>query len=538
MDYKYTSKFSVTANLQLNDFTKGSFVSRASMGLDDLRSLLPANEEIENNPDILYACFNAAVVNLINLNGDGITTEGAKKLVESSKLKPMNIEHSRGDVVGVITNYGFSSFGENKILNIENLNNDPFNIALAAVVWKLNNRSFAELIEASQDESGLSYSQISASWEVGFNSFKLAIGSKDLRKAKIINDQSLIDSYSKYLLSMGGSGFTPEGEEVYRVIGDDCRFLGCAFTTNPAAAVKGVMALDYKTVSSETEIKIEIENETEEDEEDMEEDDMENEEDMPETSDDMDEEEDMEEEEDSKNKIKSKKKKKKLLKNEDEDLEEMDKAKCKDKKMKSYSNFSGKKQTEISVNKKNRVIKYMKYTSVDELVDHLHEAAASDVREFIKSQMEKANEQFIAERDARETQERELKDALANLQNIVQESQQLQAEIDQLKASLKKQEDETKFSERMDSIKEQFEIDEVIAKTISKKIFGLSDEAFAEWLDDMKPLLPVKKQSQDLVQESVASVNPVLPNAQGGEKQSKKDLWKESLSKIKVTINK
>ena len=53
----------------------------------------------------------------------------------------------------------------------------------------------------------------------------------------------------------------PTGEEVYRVIGDDCRFLGCAFTTNPAAAVQGVLSVDYRDFE---EIEEELEEETEE----------------------------------------------------------------------------------------------------------------------------------------------------------------------------------------------------------------------------------------------------------------------------------
>jgi hypothetical protein len=94
------------------------------------------------------------------------------------------------------------------------------------------------------------------------------VGSKDLRKAKIIDDEETVETYSKYLSSMGGKGFLPTGEEVYRIIGDDCRFLGCAFTTNPAAAVQGVLSVDYRDFEETAEEEEEEENE--EPEEDME----------------------------------------------------------------------------------------------------------------------------------------------------------------------------------------------------------------------------------------------------------------------------
>lgn len=540
MDFKYISRFDVKANLRKNDFAKGSFTSKATMGLDDLKTLLPGEEEIKNNPDLLYTCFNAAVANLINLNGDGITTEGAKKLVASCKMKPMNVEHSRGDIIGVITNYGFSSFGENKILTPEELSNDPFNISMAAIVWKLSNREFSDFIESSQDENGFFYKEVSTSWEVGFNSYKLAIGSKDLRKAKLIEDESEIEMLSKHLISMGGTGFTKDGEEVYRVIGDDCRFLGCAFTTNPAAAVKGVLSVDYKSVGSEVVIKIEEEEEEDEEEEDEEEDDeMEDEEDTKKVEDDTE-----DEEEDDKSEDKAKCKKPAKAEKHAKDQEE-------DDDLKGAIGHTGpvgesgrqgtiisKNDKQISSNKKTRVIKYMKYKNIDELVDHLHEAAASDVREFIVSQVKDANDSFVAIQSEKEVKDKELADALANLKSFEDESKELKQQLNDLKASLKQQEDQTNFNERMESLKEEFEIDQAAAKAISKRILGLSEESFAEWLEDFKPLLKPKSSSSEDSLESKASVNPVIPNSQADSKEKKSTEWKNTLSKIEVKINK
>jgi hypothetical protein len=479
MEYKYISRFEVKADFRKKDLLNGAYVSEASMGLDDLKSLLPESEVIKNNPDLLYTCFNAAVVNSINLNGDGITTEGAKILVQSVKLKPMNIEHSREDIVGVITNYGFSTFGENKTLTEQELNNDPFNISLAAIVWKISNKTFARFIMESQDEDSESYKTVSTSWEVGFNTYKLAVGSKDLRKARIIEDEASVEEYSKYLVSMGGTGFIPTGEEVYRIIGDDCRFLGCAFTTNPAAAVKGVLSMDYQDFQ-----------EKEEDEEEESEEDPEHE---------------MEE-----------------LEEEEKDVEEVE------------ASISDIISDKISPNNKKRVIVHMKYNNLDELIDHLHEAAASDVRDFVVSQVEKSNDQFVALKNEKAEKEQALQDALANIENFQEESEKLRSEVSELKASLKAQEDQAKFSERIESLKEQFELDAAASKTIAKRIFGLSDEDFSEWLEDMKPLFK-SKSSVSVLEVEASAVNPAVPNSQD-EKGNKIESWKQALSSIKIKL--
>jgi hypothetical protein len=479
MEYKYISRFEVKADFRKKDLLNGAYVSEANMGLDDLKSLLPESEIIKNNPDLLYTCFNAAVVNSINLNGDGITTEGAKILVQSIKLKPMNIEHSREDIVGVITNYGFSTFGENKTLTEQELNNDPFNISLAAIVWKISNKTFARFIMESQDEDSESYKTVSTSWEVGFNTYKLAVGSKDLRKARIIEDEASVEEYSKYLVSMGGTGFIPTGEEVYRIIGDDCRFLGCAFTTNPAAAVKGVLSMDYQDFQEKEEDKEE------------------------------------EPEEDSEHEMEE-------LEEEEKDVEEVE------------SSISDIISDKISPNNKKRVIVHMKYNNLDELIDHLHEAAASDVRDFVVSQVEKSNDQFVALKNEKAEKEQALQDALANIENFQEESEKLRSEVSELKASLKAQEDQAKFSERIESLKEQFELDAAASKTIAKRIFGLSDEDFSEWLEDMKPLFK-SKSSVSVLEVEASAINPAVPNSQD-EKGNKIESWKQALSSIKIKL--
>ena len=184
MPYKYTTTFeSEIFAHQIDD----AFVSKAS--LNELSSLVPKNIDFEKNVDLLGVSFNAAVLNVFNRNGVGIDTSTALKYNDQFIHKPTNIEHNKDKIVGHIVTAGFSYYGSNKILSNEELENkkDPFNIALGAVVYRSANKQFAELLEKSTDPEDESYyKKISASWEVDFSNYVLAVGSDKLNEAEIV----------------------------------------------------------------------------------------------------------------------------------------------------------------------------------------------------------------------------------------------------------------------------------------------------------------------------------------------------------------
>lgn len=233
-NFKYKTTFTSKANFKsYTDYEDKGMVSLAS--LDDLKSLMPDEEVRLENPDLLYSSFNAAVVNLINANDDGIMTDTGLRIARLFKDKHMNIEHNRFSVVGHIINYGFSKFGDNSILDESNIKgNDPFNICLASVTYRAVDSYFCEYLEDEGEE------EISASWELGFDEFVIALGSKNLREAEIVSDEKQVKELSKCLRAYKGSGFTNDGVEVYRVVTGNPIPLGCAYTFSPAAAVKGI----------------------------------------------------------------------------------------------------------------------------------------------------------------------------------------------------------------------------------------------------------------------------------------------------------
>jgi len=250
MPYKYTAFFETEVLAHQIDET---FISEAS--LKELSPLIPESIDFKNNVDLMGVSFNAAVVNMFNKNGDGMDTDTALASINQFIHKPTNIEHDKEKIVGHIVSAGFSEYGSSKMIPSEELKGvtDPFNIALGAVVYKAASPSFAEVIEKSANPENESfYKKVSASWEVGFSDYVLAVGSKKLSEARIVDNPKEIEEMKGFLRSYGGSGVTNKGEPIYRLITGKVFPLGIAFTANPAADVKGI----YKNVQEENSVII------------------------------------------------------------------------------------------------------------------------------------------------------------------------------------------------------------------------------------------------------------------------------------------
>tara|TARA_A100001515_G_scaffold70451_1_gene56017 strand:- start:1078 stop:2565 length:1488 start_codon:yes stop_codon:yes gene_type:complete len=238
MDYKYKTTFECP--ISVCEISKASLISEAS--LSNLAPLVPKNIDYKSNVDLLGVAFNAAVVNKFNRNGDGMSTSTAIEYTPNFIHKPTNIEHNKQKIVGHIVDAGFSDIKTNKILNAEDIKNkkNSFNIALGAVIYKSVNKDFTNLVQRSLDPDDPAYQKVSASWEVGFSNFVLAVGSDNLEDAKIISDPEKIAEMKGFLRSYGGTGKTDKGENIYRLITGKIYPLGIAYTMNPAANVKGL----------------------------------------------------------------------------------------------------------------------------------------------------------------------------------------------------------------------------------------------------------------------------------------------------------
>ena len=124
--HKYTTIFS-SAIKPLVPEDKDKYLAMAS--LLEISDFIP---EIDTSKDVdlLPVAFNACVANRVNKNGDVIDTPTALAMYNNFINKPINIEHNREKVVGVILSAGFSEFGTDRSLSAEQIqeNNSPFNI--------------------------------------------------------------------------------------------------------------------------------------------------------------------------------------------------------------------------------------------------------------------------------------------------------------------------------------------------------------------------------------------------------------------------
>lgn len=256
MQYKYTTTF----NFEVKACEEIAGINLSHANIENLRSLIPTSVDLKKNIDLMGVAFNAAVVNEFNKNGDGIDTKTAIDSIQQFIHKPTNIEHNKKKIVGHIVNAGFSDYSDSTILiNVDENEKDPFHIALGAVVYKTVDKEFFDLLQKSTDPENKMHNTVSASWEIGFSEYQIAVGSKNLKEARIISDPKEVQEMKGMLRAFGGKGVTEDGEPIYRLITGNVYPLGIGFTLKPAANVKGVISDDHK--------KIEIKDESSKEEE-------------------------------------------------------------------------------------------------------------------------------------------------------------------------------------------------------------------------------------------------------------------------------
>ena len=210
----------------------------------DVSNFIPEIDTAKNI-DLLPIAFNACVANRVNRNGDVIDTKTAVEIFESFINKPINIEHNRQRVIGTILTAGFSEFGTDTPVDKDRVanGNEPFNITLGGIVWKVVNNDLSDMIEESNDPTSEHFMKISASWELGFTDYNLLVlagEEKNIENAIVIDDPEQIESLKENLKIFGGSGELDDGNFIYRKVINTVIPLGIGLTETPAADVKGV----------------------------------------------------------------------------------------------------------------------------------------------------------------------------------------------------------------------------------------------------------------------------------------------------------
>jgi hypothetical protein len=443
MKFKHNSIF---ANIQLKPLVseeKDKYLSLAS--INNLRKFLPEVDSV-NNIDLLPVAFDACVVNRINKNGDVIDSATATKIVNNFINKPINIEHDRSRVVGVILTANFSKFSESEPLEAKDVENikEPFNITLGGVIWKIVDSNLTETIEDSNDPSSENYMKISASWELGFNEYNIVAldqGKKNLEDAIFIKDEKEIEKIRGQLRAFGGSGKMDNGKYIYRQVLGEVIPLGIGLTTQPAADVKGVATPEQEPIA----IKIKS-SET-------------------------------------------------LLEEEPAAIKEDD----------EENNISQNELLNVDNNGDiNRII--MKIDNINQITDELlKQVKASSVTEFIAEEIKKASESFVAERTEKDNA---IKAAHEKYEVLSTESEKVKEELNKVKEVLSAleaekvaKEKEEAFNTRMTLLDEEYDLSEDDRQVLASDIKDLNEEAFAAYMKKMAVLMKEKNKKNKKAKE-------------------------------------
>jgi len=454
------------------------YLSKAS--LEDLKKLdINSIVNLEDNVDLIGTVFNAAVINRLNKNDDGISTETALAIKDLFAHKPHNLEHKSQRIVGHIVKAGWSTYGGNQMISDEEAAKltEPFNLVLGGVVYRTIDEKFADLLIEASDESSDKYMIIATSWEIAFTKYNLVLGSKNVNEAEIVSDPDKIEELKQHLRCNGGTGKLPDGRYIGRLIVGgvgDVLPIGVAFTTRPAADVEGVLSFDWSQVE-ESVAKAE-DDDTDEDEED------EDDEETPENKDKKNDKNTEEDEED------------------DEEKDDKEKDESLSSTQKSENNSSQIIESVVKNNNQENIA--MKFKNIQELVAAVASKTSvseASVSEFIQEQIELKSKEFETKANEKETA---LKTASEKAAQLEADLATANAKIAEVQASLQKLESEASakakqesFQTRMSALANEFELSDKESALITKEIVGLDDTAYASWYEKFSVLADSKKKT-------------------------------------------
>lgn len=471
MDYKYITRF--CSNAKVVDANE-SIKKEALASLVELQALMPKDFNPQDEPDLLYIASPLVLVGKCNLNGDCLDKTSAIARYKTFVKKLLDVEHKRENIVGNIFAVALTEVDTNRILTEEEASQkDLFNISYAAYMWKVANPKLAEFVSMASSENSPYYNSVSSSFEVGFDDYKIAVGSTILKDAKILTTEESV-AYEKFLRANGGKGVDEDGNPVYRVLGSDWAGRGAGLVAKPASQVKGVMSIEMM-VKSAPEL-----DDTQEDDSDS-----------------------------TKATIEMLKT---LQKRNDEIFEEFKKAmKMLDEKSAKASDLNNLEKNNIQL-KNDGVItntaKPMKITKLEDIAANKaelfkNEAYATDIAQIIADETAKISEKYVAKLKESEDAGKFLAEAKAAAETKAKEletkSAELEAKVAELASQLNKIEEakaaeiaEKLFQERMAGFDAEFELDDESRAFVADDIKGLSEEAFTSYAKKAKALFKKK----------------------------------------------
>lgn len=567
-EYKYKTSFSSVISCPL-DLEKRQFISNAS--LQELKKIVPEEFFAEGTEDLLPIVSNLAVIGLMNKNYDALSSDEALRIYKSILHKQLNSEHNRGEIYGHVVAANFSKF-DIKYMNgfgselltesqAKEQSKGVFNLSYAAVLYKVINSELIEHVINASDPNHENYLKISSSWELGFASYSIAIGSDVVSEATLYSkekDEKIFNELERYLKSNNGRG-KKDDEFVYRVIDKGAIFLGCALTESPAAAVAGVIVADTQepnnTKASDATILSNISELDYETSVEL----------LDTTINSF-----------TSNVLNSSKVIDKLARVDSkfavsvDDLAKSIQSAVKatiDAEIslqqlnnKNANNISHLKTLDVIANETNLIEKtsMTKITKLQDITDEaLKEVKASVVVDFIEDELKKASERYVKEKDEKESLvtnlEAQRKTLAESYDSLTKKMESLQAGFDKLAQEKAEKEKLEVFNCRMASFDDKYELTPEDRKVIASQIKDLSDESFKSYESNMTVLLvnknkeTIAKQKKQEIKEVIASttqpetvvdkaidnatqVTATLPNTSTVKTQSMKEKYAKAFS--------
>jgi len=428
-EFKYKTIFSSTIKPLVSE-EKDQYLAMASML--DIGDFIP-DVDTKKDIDLLPVAFNACVANRVNKNGDVVDSKTALAMYENFINKPINLEHKRERVVGVILAAGFSEFGTDKPIKKEDVEgNEPFNITLGGVIWKVVNSRVADIIEDASDPTSENYMKVSASWELGFDEYNLVLlkdSEKNISEAEFITESEEIDKNKEFLKALGGSGKLENGKNIYRQVINKVVPLGIGLTENPAADVQGIAV---KNEEKEAESIADEATESSSPESDT-------------------------------------------LKTEENE-----------------KNISQSSTETVKTNKE--YIPTMKITSIKDITDEsLQTLKASVIADFVEEELKKASEEYHAQQTEVEDKLKAAHEAEVELkaehEKLNKELEEIKSGFEALQNDVAAREAQEKFTIRMTFFDQEYDLNDADREVIATDIKDMDDEAFEAFASKMKILL-------------------------------------------------
>ena len=148
----------------------------------------------------------------------------------------------------------------------------------------------------------------------------------------------------------------------------------------------------------------------------------------------------------------------------------------------------------------------MKIENINQITDELlKQVTASSVTDFIQDELKKASEAFVAEKNEKDNA---IKSAQEKYQTLSAESEKVKEELEKLKATLAKIEEERlakakeeTFNVRMASFDEEFDLSDEDRQVLATDIKDLDEESFAAYKKKMAVLMKEKSKATKKAKE-------------------------------------